>query len=455
MHIQSAYHRLQNLLLKQVRNPWFIVFVFVGVGLLSLVLHHDMPIVRNSLLYAKIVYALSDNGSDFLVSEHAFNKALGFPVLSFPLVSIFGGNIGLKIASFIWTALWAVSLIFFYRRLERGFLWDDQSRPMMSLLLVVSLINPLVFYQFLSAYPDTLNAFTFLWSLYFLDRMMSKDSRWFDGLFFCIITLFALWAKHHGFILFLVLFIFGICRYRIFKWQWENSRINILIMFGAFLATLIVICLAQSGHITLFNLSNNKANFSNGFHELHRVIARNLLGSLKDYLWLSFTFITPLLFRWKRFFRYKEWYLTVLVFVATILIYHGARHNMRYFLPIAPLLVWIICNNFFVVNKQIRTVLLTVFLGCNLLFTLYYNSPDFKERTRFALGFQQYDNLRLVHDQYNEQKNIAAINKHLSEKRNTLFFVSNYYEDGMWHVWEREGLYSKKLEVIYLKCLSG
>jgi len=439
----------RDLLFNAMRNPRVILSFLLTFFGLGFVFYYDMPIVRNSLLYAKMTYALSDPGVDFSVSEHAFNKALGFPVLSLPMTMLFGANVGLKVSSFLWSALWALSIVFFVRHLKRVFCWDPENQPNSGFFLIVLLLNPLVYYQFLSAYPDTLNALTFLWALFFLDRMFSKENRWFHPILFSVMTLIAIWVKHHGFILLAILLVFGICRLPVFKWQWTKSRGNLFLSLLSLSGMLFIIWLAQNGHIPIFNLSQNTGNYSGGFHEVSTVLWNNV-NNLKYYLGLSFTCLVFFLFRWKSIFKYKEWYLTILLFVTTILLYHGAKSNIRYFLPIAPLLAWIICNNLMGVNRKIRILFLSAFISVNLFFTLYLNNIPIKTLVDRVHSFGKLDNLRLVGQQYETQKMITAINNLVSPERNTLFFARHYYGKGIWQVWEREGLFSKDLNIVYI-----
>jgi hypothetical protein len=213
---------------------------------------------------------------------------------------------------------------------------------------------------------------------------------------------------------------------------------------------ILTVGLAQVAHVAIFNFSQNPDNYSKGFGNIFTVIGHNLVN-LKDYLWLSFTFCIPLLFRWKSFVRYKEWYITLLLFIATVLVYRGARYNIRYFLPVAPLFAWIIYNNLAIVGREIRYVLLFVFAAANLFHTLYYNNVWIKEKVGYFCELENHDNLRLAVEQYNRKKEVDEINKHVTEKRNVLFFARSYYKEGLWYVWERDGLFSKKLKIEYLR----
>ncbi len=439
---------------QAVDNPWFVVSVFIAFGCINILLYYNMPIIRNAMIYAHVTYSLLELGNDFSIVDHAFNKAIGFPFLSIPFVKLFNANIGLKVSSFVWTTLWAISMVFFFKRIRKVFCWNTESNPSMRLLLTVLFLNPLICYQFISAYPDSLNALTFLWALYFLDRMISTEARWFDSVLFTLVTLLAIWVKHHGFVILAVLLIFALCRLNVIKTQWTNARKELFVALASLVGLLIVISLAQTGYITLFNLSHNKANYSKGFSDLPRivfVVIRNL-DNFKNYLLLSFSIFIPLLFRWKAFAGYKEWYLTVLLFIGSLLVYHGAGHNIRYFLPIAPLLVWIACNNLNRIRSKVRYPLIVLFCVINCFLILYYNNIEFHKTINKVYQFSNHDNLRLVDEQNDVSKYIQTINNGVNDHRNTLFFVNPYYYgNAMWHIWEKDGLFDKRLNIVYMR----
>ena len=56
------------------------VFILVGVALF--LQYKEMPIVRNSLVYGRITYHLSDLGDSFQAGLHGYRKALGFAYLT-------------------------------------------------------------------------------------------------------------------------------------------------------------------------------------------------------------------------------------------------------------------------------------------------------------------------------------------------------------------------------------
>jgi hypothetical protein len=330
-------------------------------------------------------------------------------------VLAFGANIGLKVASFFWTTLWVVSTVVLFRRLGHVLPGGRDGAPSLYLAFSIFVLSPLVYYQFLSAYPDSLNALMFLWALLFLDRTTARDCRWYDGLAFVATTLAAIWVKHHGLVLLAVAAVFVACRLDVLRWQWRERRRDLAISSAA-LALLLLVFSMTAG-----------------------------------FLLLSFSCLIPLLFVWREFRRSREWYVTLVVFVVSILLYRGATYNPRYFLPIAPLLAWIACCNLTRLSRTPRRLLVSLFVACQLCLGGYYNSNLGWRVGRSVYALPDVDNLRLNLGQRRARETIDAINANVRNRGDVLFFIRKYYGDGMWYVWERDGLLSDQLEVIYLQ----
>jgi hypothetical protein len=140
----------------------------------------------------------------------------------------------------------------------------------------------------------------------------------------------------------------------------------------------------------------------------------------------------------------------LLVFVAAILVYEGARYNLRYYLPIAPLIVWIICNNLARIPRSLAVVVLAAFFASNAFFTLYYNNIAVAQAVSRTHTFPFRDNLRLIKEQRFRQNDISAINSAVGPQTRVLFLSLPYYGDGGFYVWERAGLFVPELEIQYM-----
>jgi hypothetical protein len=152
-----------------------------------------------------------------------YTKAIGFPVVHCPRAEM--GRQRRTHAIVAWTSLWAVSVVALFARLRERL---GLGRQHLWLVLLLTLFSPLAFYQFMSAYPDTLIALTFLWSLYFLDRTLSWESRWFDGLLFSLMVLVSVWVKHLGLIMIPILIAFLLIRRDQLPALWRERRVSLV-----------------------------------------------------------------------------------------------------------------------------------------------------------------------------------------------------------------------------------
>src|SRR5439155_21300722 len=77
-------------------------------------------------------------------------QGCGFSVLALPLARAAGLNVGLKLASWLATALLIAAMLAFFRRFNRSFGLREEDLP---LELGVECFNPLMLAQFWSAHP--------------------------------------------------------------------------------------------------------------------------------------------------------------------------------------------------------------------------------------------------------------------------------------------------------------
>ncbi|MBT3787431.1 MAG: hypothetical protein HN725_11900 [Alphaproteobacteria bacterium] len=428
-------------------STWLLV-VFIMVGILLTITHIDYPIVRNSLIYAGIVDAISEYGllSEGL-SEQAHEKSLGFSILAWPLVQLMGLSTGLKTLSVLTTALWGFACLNLFRRVA------GHSEEIVCLGLVLTLFNPLAIYQFSSAYPDTLLAALILFGLTYMDRVLSEDARTGDGLVWVAALIGAIWIKHHGFVLIAFAVVFLFLRHRVVARQWRENRPLFWSWVLPLAFALGVILLARQGQVPTFNLARDHNSFLRGF-SLYQVVREGLQGWLA-YMLLTFSvllalpLVTPF---WRHIRSIKpDWFLAATIFVVTLLVYNGTGYNMRYFLAIAPFFAWTISILFFDLSRAGKILWLSVFLAFNLGTTLFYNVPSFHRLVYKYAPLPFVDNLRLTAQQFAEQNNLRLIRRHAASHDNTVIFLSRYYGDGSFGVWQKTGDLSAGLNIHYAK----
>lgn len=419
---------------------------FVIIGVLLFWQYQDMPIVRNSLVYARITYYLADLGGDFQASLHAENKPLGFAYLALPLVKLYGATVGLKIVSLVSTALWAVSCFWVFRHFAHRWSVPESARPVFLLFLF---LNPLVVYQFISGYPDMLYALAFLWSVYFLDRLLSEDVRWSDVIAFPITLLFGVWVKHHGLIVFPIILVFLFFRRHLlvgfFRSQQRYRYLSALVLVLASAAFLLYEASSES---QLFNFGYNRSNFTKGGSRL-AIIATNT-EYLLLYLLLSFNLI--LLFtQFRTIGKRPEWLWLIALNVVVLLYFYGTRYNLRYYLALAPFLLMFMMGGWASASARVRHVSVALFMAINLLLTLVYSSMSVHAWASKYVAIPVVDNLRLTSEQQDMKNDIERINRLAESNRNIryLIFMSAYYDDASYTIWSRERLIDPRIDIIY------
>ncbi|MBF0370570.1 MAG: hypothetical protein HQL52_14045 [Magnetococcales bacterium] len=435
-------------LYQHLNSPWAFVLVMVLLGAWFSWLHQDYPNVRNSLLYSEISLAANAYGPlSQETLERASNKPMGFSILAAPLVQWLGSDPGLKVASVIGTTFYGVvSLLFLIRMVGREEAFSEQ---VVRLGIILTLFNPLLLYQFVSAYPDTLFAGLFLLALLLADRSLSREASLWHGTGFAGITLASVWIKHHGFVLIPIFIWLLIARRETLQWQWQQHRARFWQGVIPFLLLLIFLLAAHKGLLPTFNMSKNQGNFLSGKDRLE--ILGDNLENLGLYLSITLGLLTPLLLRrppraWRQSW---QWPGVVIIFTLPLLFYHGAIYNSRYYLPIAPLLAWWVAGGLARFKPRTQNILLAGFLFCNGFTIVYYDFPEAHQLLQPHLSLPEMDNLRLATEQPREKENLDLIKALAPAHDNTLIFLSRYYWGKAARAWERAGLFPDNLTIHY------
>lgn len=425
----------------------FILFVILGAILLGS--FYDYPIVRNSLIYAAIIQGISES-SLWQAVEFAQNKPLGFAILSWPISDFFGENLGLKISSWLWTACFGLMAIFFMQYLASQVYSTNKQQIKQQLFtaIFICLFNPLILYQFISAYPDTLFATLFLAAILSFERVLAKDGHWLFGLLASTLVFLSIWIKHHGFILIPLFIVMAIYQYASLREQWQMQSKRIKFSIICFLILFALLNDAQQGELTLFNMSQNHNNFLGGENRFS-IIAANL-ENLLIFSLLCFSSLLPILFYFPAY-KHQAYFVIplLLVFILPILYYKGAQYNIRYFIAIIPILAWIIAGQIQQWPHKLRYIGLSLFILCNTFSITYYHHLTFNQWVQKIISLPKIDNLRLISEQYVEKQNLTLIKRYAETHNKTLLYFSDYYKQGTYGVWQKAGLLPKDLQIHY------
>ncbi|MBF0369883.1 MAG: hypothetical protein HQL52_10530 [Magnetococcales bacterium] len=414
-----------------------LVVIFILFGALFTWQQRELPLVRNSLFYGDVAHAIHTEGVfSREAARRTFNKPMGFSVLAAPLVAWLGVDGGLKAASVVATAFWSLMVLLFLRRYAKD-------PAIVGLGLLFTFLNPLVIYQFTSAYPDTLFAGFFLLGILFLDRALSREAKAWDGSLGALAVLVGIWVKHHGFVLLPIWGVLGLIRRSDLQWQWRESRGRLWGWLGPLLGLLGILLAAQKGWVPTFNLSHNQDNFLGG-QERSAIVWENL-QCLGVYLWILWGGLLPIFFLGRPPWRGRSGWLwggQLGIFISTVLFYQGAAYNIRYFLPITPLLAWWGAVRLSRLGPGGRQGLLGLFLLWNGFTILYYNVPVFQRWVHPHISLPQVDNLRLVSEQQRARENLAWMDHFTPSHDQTVIFLSRYYDGNTPRGWERAGYFA-------------
>ncbi|HET8533508.1 MAG TPA: hypothetical protein VFO08_20320 [Methylomirabilota bacterium] len=151
-----------------------VAVVLAGICLLALTLNFRQPLVRNSLVYARVAEHIIAHHYDprrvVGDSRRSYDKPIRFGWLSAPLVALFGNHLGLMLAS----ALGTLAMIAATLQLLRAILPSPVHDGLRARALLFGLLSPLQVYQTWSAHPDSLETALVLSALAQVVRMVGE-----------------------------------------------------------------------------------------------------------------------------------------------------------------------------------------------------------------------------------------------------------------------------------------
>jgi len=435
------------------------------VGGAFFLLNAKLPISRNALCYAKAAIGIIQHRYNAVPIAHDFGWTSGKPILfpwfSTPFVRTLGVNVGMVAASFVGTALfiWVMSLTV-QRLIARAGL-DPSLAP---LALVLSAGNPLVLYQFWSAYPDALVAALVLTAMLLTDTIAAepeRDTRWHIVALGAVIYL-AIHAKLYGAILGLTcpIYLFMHGKALVTRSMHRASKLAVFaVVFGALALTLLLAKLNMNPILDLAPEEPMAGGYSEYVRGLFNPSSGLLYASLdmmRVALWLNFHM--ALLFLLTRN-AWQSWRPAPTVFIAIYMLglitFGGTSYNMRYFLPAFPFVGLALEAGAMTVPRVLRNIVLMLYGLVAVTLVLNFNVESAQYALRPVMAhvlpaktgmFGVLDNLRLP-KQLQFRQEMEAINASVPPGE-TLYWVSNYYKTATHGVAEHLGMKSG-MEVRY------
>lgn len=370
---------------------WLTLAALLALGILFTLLNRHLPIVRNALEYAKAALEISEHHFNLIEVVHERSWSSGKPVLfgllAAPFVPLLGAGAATLVASCIGTGFFLWMTVLALARLNRHSGLDPANAP---LELALVALNPLVLYQFWSAYPDSLFAGMVLLVFNLTDHIAvnpQRDTRWHIVALAVTIDV-AIHTKLYGAVLIPASLLYFLLHGRNLATGSSYSRSKLLVlcvMFGALGADLGAAALRVNPLLDLAD-SAGVGGYKSGL----------LDGALRDILaslaMLSFAallvFQVTLPFLAARAGR-RAWRLAPAAFVAIyvlgLLTFPGTYYNMRYFLPAFPFLAVPVAAGLKSLSAVPRKTVLATFGVLATLLVLVYNVAEVEERVQPAV----------------------------------------------------------------------
>lgn len=451
--------------MEQRRHVVLTLAGIIAAGLILLLLNDNLPIVRNGFVYAKAAMNIIAHGfnplpviTDVQLSN---GKPIAFSLLSAPLVATFGANTGVKLASFLGTAFFLSVVCLAFGRLNRRLGIDSVWIPLELLLLSV---NPLVFYQFWSAYPDSLFAGEVLLAFVLVDLIVEEPERDTRALIVLLglVIYSAILTKLYGAILGLACPVYILLHARSFRERATHLRSKIVLLCLVFMllaAALVVAQLGKNPTLNFYAEAREGAGYAGYMSNLLNPSWEKIVGSAALFvLALGLNFHLSLAFLAKG--RRAAWPLApttfAAIYVSGLLTFSGTSYNMRFLLPVFPFVVAAIALGIAKSGVRQRRWGLFAFATVAFVLTLNYNlGPLYRllepanetVLDSFLNEDRRLDNLRL--GQHRDMATRIQWINEVVEPNGVLYWSSRYYGAATHGVVEHLGVRSD-VEVRYI-----
>jgi len=444
------------------RAPRALLAALILAGGLFTLANRDLPLVRNSLVYARASEHVIEHGYNPLPvvadSRLSYDKPILYAFASAPCVRALGTHDGLRVTSFLTTALYLCALLHFARSF-RALLPEGGER----LVLWFGALGPCVFYQFWSAHPDGWFAAlaVLAWSL--ARRLVTEPER--DPLSRVLAlgaTLFvALLLKNYGLVL-----LFSCPLYVLWHLRALRPAGARLPRLGAGLAAVCAVLgafvlLAWTGHNPLWRLEGEGGGVGQYGRGDQWPNARGLGVGLGLALLLQLHAALPFAA------RRAAWTRGLLAplacfgapYVLGLMPFPTTFYNMRYFVPLFALAALPLARGAAACARGLRRGLLLAHgLVAGLLILVFNAAPAYRvaepwiprlEVNWIGVPLSLLDNLRMrLH--LEQAAVLARIDAEVPPGAALYLLDVNYYRDAQQGVYERAGLLRADIDTHYV-----
>jgi hypothetical protein len=436
----------------EVKGPIFVLLLLALLGAAAFLANRRLPLVRNSLVYASASRHVIEHGYDPrpVVADSAlsYDKPILYAWTSAPFVERFGAHDGLRITSWLGTFAYLLAVAYF----SRAFL----GRVSGTFLLLAGL-GPCVVYQFWSAHPDGCFAALVVLSWALAERIVAEPSTRpvRRMLLLGAVIYAAILLKNYGLILLISIPLYFLAR------RSTPPRRTLLAAIAVFVVLGGLVLLAWTGHHPLSRLEGEGGGVGQYNRGVFWTSAKGTFVQLGIALLLQFHVALAFAARRSSWVRGTIVPLVCFggVYVAGLIPFPTTFYNMRYFVPLFPLVALLLLRGADAFGKVPRAALLGVHATIASVLVLVFDwgpayraaEPAIPSLTVNWIGtpLSLLDNLRMR--LHLEQAAVLENIDGAVPSGAVLYMMDvGYYGDAQHGVYERDGLIRADITTRYV-----
>jgi hypothetical protein len=448
--------------MKLPRSPRTLLALLVVLGALAFLVNRKLPLVRNSLVYASASQHVIDAGYDprpiVADSKLSYDKPVLYAWVSAPFVQWLGSHDGLRLTSFLGTVAYLLSVLYFARSF-RAKLPEGSD----TIFLWLCALGPCVVYQFWSAHPDGWFAALALWAWGLTHRIVAEPQA--HGvrrlLALGLVIYVSILLKNYGLVLLIACPLYLLWNLRALRAACDEFRANLLTALGVFAVIGVLVLLAWTGHHPLSRLEGEGGGvgqYASG------ELGRSMRGTWVQLgLALAIQFQIALVFALRRAAWKRDLVAPLVCFagtyVAGLMPFPTTFYNMRYFVPLFPVLALVLVRGMAAFSPVVRRTVLVAHGVVGVALIVVFNSAAVFRAAEPAVPVLEVnwigtplsllDNLRMrLHVQQADV--LDNIDRSVPAGATLYMMDVVYYGDAQQHVYESAGLIRSDITIHYV-----
>jgi hypothetical protein len=444
------------------RSPRALLAILIVLGALAVFANRPLPLVRNSLVYASASQHVIDHDFDprpvVADSKLSYDKPILYAWVSAPFVRWLGSHDGLRLTSFLGTVAYLLAVLYFARSFGSHLPSGSDAA-----VLWLSALGPCVVCQFWSAHPDGWFA-ALVVAAWGMARRIVSEPRTGGArriLLLGAVIYVSILLKNYGLVLVLSCPLYFLWHLKALRAAREPVGRLTWTALAVFAVIGVLVFLAWTGHHPLSRLEGEGGGvgqYATG------ELTRSLRGTgVQLGLALLVQFHVALAFLLRRAAWGRELAAPLVcfggVYVAGLMPFPTTFYNMRYFVPLFPLLVLVLARGMAAFTPAVRRTLLVAHGAVAALLIVVFNcAPAYKfaepviptlEVNWIGTPLSLLDNLRMrLHLQQADV--LDTIDREVPTGATLYMLDVVYYRDAQQGVFERAGRIRSDIEVHYV-----